>query len=161
MQTGFHLLDNVEKVRAFTVHFIYVCDTGNAVLGSLFPNRFRLGLNAAARTENRNRAVENFKRTLDFYGKVHVTGGIDDVDSSAQPLRGGSGGSNGNTSFLFLNHPVHGSGAVVDFADLMNLTGVEKDTLGGSGLSGVDVRHNTDVTGVLQTELSCHILSPE
>ena len=35
--------------------------------------------------------------------------------------------------------------AVVDFTDLVVHTGVEQDALGGRGLAGVDVRHDTDI----------------
>ena len=42
-------------------------------------------------------------------------------------------------TFLFLNHPVHGSGAVVDFADLMGLTGIEQDTFRGGRFTGINV----------------------
>jgi hypothetical protein len=40
--------------------------------------------------------------------------------------------------------PVHGGGAVVDFADLVGHAGVIEDALGGRGLAGVDVRHDAD-----------------
>ena len=65
------------------------------------------------------------------------------------PDTGGGGGSNRDTAFLFLHHPVHGSGAFVHFADLVRLTRVEQDTLGGRRFAGVDVRHDTEVSGVL------------
>jgi hypothetical protein len=37
----------------------------------------------------------------------------------------------------------------VDLTDLVGLTGVEKDALGGRGLAGVDVRGNTNVPNQL------------
>jgi hypothetical protein len=37
----------------------------------------------------------------------------------------------------------------------MSLTGVEKDTLTGSSLTGINVSHDTEVTGVTQI-LLCH-----
>jgi hypothetical protein len=35
----------------------------------------------------------------------------------------------------------------MDFADLMGNTGIKKDALGRRRLAGVDVRHDTDITG--------------
>ena len=53
---------------------------------------------------------------------------------------------NGDAAFAFLFHPVHGGTALMGFTDLVVDTGVEEDTFAQSGLAGVDVRHDTDVT---------------
>jgi hypothetical protein len=37
----------------------------------------------------------------------------------------------------------------VGVADFVGFTGVEQDTFGSGGFTGVDVRHNTDVSGIL------------
>ena len=54
-------------------------------------------------------------------------------------------GRDRNTTFLFLLHPVHGGVAIVDFADLVGLTGVIQNALGGRRLTGIDVRHDADI----------------
>ena len=161
-----HHIHDVEEVRAVAVHLVDVSDTGNAVLVRLAPDGFGLRLNAAACAEHRDRAVENLQRTFDFDGEVDVTRGIDDVDTGKRlfaaraavdsPLGGGSRGSNGYTAFLLLFHPVHGSRALVDFADFVSFARVIKDTLGRRGFTRVDVSHNTDITRVFQTVLSRH-----
>ena len=66
------------------------------------------------------------------------------------PEAGGSSGLDGDTTFLLLRHEVHGGGAVVGLADLVVLTGVEQNTLGGSGLTGIDVSHDADVTDLVE-----------
>jgi hypothetical protein len=38
----------------------------------------------------------------------------------------------------------------------MGLTGVEQDTLGRSGLTGIDVSHDADIPSMLKRILSCH-----
>jgi hypothetical protein len=43
------------------------------------------------------------------------------------------------------------------FADLIRLASVEKDTLGGGGLTGVDMRHNTDIAIHIEWMAACHI----
>ena len=40
--------------------------------------------------------------------------------------------------------------------DLVVLTGVEQNTLGGSGFAGIDVSHDAEVSGILQRILSRH-----
>ena len=57
-----------------------------------------------------------------------------------------SSGSNRNTTFLFLDHPVHGSSAIMDFTDLMSLAGVEQDTFRGRSFTSIDVSHDADVS---------------
>ena len=52
----------------------------------------------------------------------------------------------GNSPLLLLHHPVHRGGAVMDLPDLVRLPCVEQDALRRGGLSGIDVRHDTDIT---------------
>jgi hypothetical protein len=67
------------------------------------------------------------------------------------PPFGGNGcGGNGDAALPFLLHPVGRRSAVVDFTDFVNHPGVEKDPLGESGLSGVDMRSDPDITGPLK-----------
>src|SRR5699024_420936 len=115
--------------------------------------------------------VQNTQRTFYLNGEVHVAGGVDDVDPMpvllglggiaqqfrVAPVAGGRSRSDGNTTLLLLRHPVHGSRAIVRFTDLVVNTSVIQDTLGGGGLAGVDVRHNADVSGHFQRNVSWHI----
>ena len=41
--------------------------------------------------------------------------------------------------------------------DLVVNAGVEKDALGGRGLTGIDVSHDADITGILQRDFSSHM----
>ena len=145
-----HHIHNAIEVRAVDIHLVDIAHTRNLVHISLSPNGFRLGLNAALCTEDSNGAVENAQRALNLYGKVNVAGGVDNVDTSVVPEASGSSGGNSDTSFLLLLHPVHGSAAIVSFAHLVRLTRVVQDTLSGRGLTGVDMSHDTDVSGTLK-----------
>ena len=60
--------------------------------------------------------------------------------SHTRPECSSRSGSDGDTTFLLLLHPVHGSGAVMNFTDFVVYTGVEQNTFGSSGFTGVDVR---------------------
>ena len=91
--------------------------------------------------------------------------GVDDVDAvrlklfgHTRPERGGRSRSNGNTTLLLLRHPVHGRSAIMHFTDFVVNTGVEQDTLGGRGLTGVDVSTDTDVTVTCNGCCTSHLI---
>jgi hypothetical protein len=65
---------------------------------------------------------------------------------------------NGDTTFLFLLHPVHGGRAVMNFANLVIDAGIKQNTLGGSGLSGVDMRRNSDIAIAVDGSLAGHLI---
>ena len=149
LQSVFHHLYGVVEVSAVDIHFVYVRDTRNVIFVRLTPYRFGLRFNAALGAESRHGSVENSQRSFNFDGEVNVSRSIDDVNSVAFPETSGSGRTNRYTSFLFLYHEVHRCGSVVNFAEFMSLSRVEKNTLGRSSLTRVDVRHDTDVSGML------------
>ena len=55
---------------------------------------------------------------------------------------------------MHLHHPVHGSTSIVDLTDLVALTAVVQDSLGGGGLTGVNVSHDTNVAVLGQFSLA-------
>src|SRR5690606_18283773 len=95
------------------VHLVDEDHTRDVVLFSLTPHGFGLGLNASVGVEQRDCAVENAQAALNFNREVNVTRRVDDVETAlltitALPERGRSSGSDRDTAFLFLLHPVHG-----------------------------------------------------
>ncbi len=149
-----HILDLAhyfEEVCTRTVHLVNVTYTGHVIFVGLTPHGFRLGFNTAYGAERGNGAVENAERTLDFNGEVNVPRGVNQVDfifvARILPESGGSGRGDGDTTLLFLLHPVHGSGTVVHLADFVGKAGVEQDTLRCGGLTGIDVSHDADIAG--------------
>ena len=89
--------------------------------------------------------------------------GIDKVDLVklvvVVPECGGCSRRDGDASLLLLHHPVHRCAAFVNFADLVSLTRIEKYTLRRGRLTGIDVSHDTDITGVMQISC-CHLTYP-
>jgi hypothetical protein len=75
---------------------------------------------------------------------------VDDVQALAQPLGGGGSRSNRDAALLLLLHPVHGGSAVMHFADLVALAGVEQDALGRRRLASINVSHDAEVTVVFE-----------
>ena len=152
VETILHGLDSVEEVSAHAVILVDEGDAGDVEGRSLTPNGLRLGLNAGNGVEDGDSAIENAQATLDLGGEVNVARGVDDLDAVVLtvlvPEARGSSGGNGYAALLLLNHPVHGGSALMDLTDLVGLTGVVKNTLGRGGLTGIDVGHDADVTGI-------------
>ena len=97
-QTVFHHVQYVVKIRAHNVHFVDVNHTGDAVTVGLAPYGFRLGFHAALGAQYGHTAVQYAQRAFHLHGKIHVTGGIDNVDAGrrilivrAGPVTGGCG----------------------------------------------------------------------
>jgi len=149
-QNVLHLANNFEEVGTRTVHFINVCDTRHVIFISLTPNGFGLRFNATYCTVSSNGAVKNTQRTLYLSGKVNVSRGINQVDfisiTGIFPTSGSSGGSDSDTTFLLLLHPVHCSGTIVYLTDFVGQTRIKQNTFRGCCLSGIDVGHDTDIT---------------
>ena len=145
-----NLANHIEEVGPRTVHLVHVAQTRHIVFVSLTPNGFRLRLNTTYSTESHHGTIQNTKRTLHLYGKVHVPRGVYQVDfvliALVRPISGSCCRSDSDTTLLLLNHPVHSSSTIVHLTDFVCQTGVVQDTLGGSCLTGIDVRHDTDVS---------------
>ncbi len=143
-----------EEVCARTVHLVHVTDTGHIVFVGLTPHSLRLGFHTTDGAECGNGTVEHTERTLYLDSKVDVSRGVNQVDfifvAVVLPESGSSGRSNCDTALLLLLHPVHCSSTVVHFTDFVSKTGVEKDTLGGSGLTGIDMSHNADIARIFK-----------
>ncbi|CCJ99810.1 hypothetical protein BN130_2534 [Cronobacter malonaticus 507] len=164
-QTGFDLTNNFQEVRAHAVHFVNERNTRNFVFVSLTPYGFRLRLNTTNCAVNHYRTVKDTHGTFYFDGEVNVPRGVDDVDtvrfillSHTRPECGSRSGGNGNTTLLLLFHPVHSCGAVMNFTDFVVYTGVEQNTFGSSGFTGVDVRTDTDVTVACNRCCTSHLI---
>ena len=153
------VLQTLVEVGAGLIHLVGEDDARNLVLVTLTPDGFGLRLDALVGVEHAYGAVEHAQGALDFDGEVDVAGGVDDVQTLAVPERGGSGRRNGDAALLLLLHPVHRRGTFVHFADLVALAGVIKDALGRRGLAGVDMRHDTEITVILDGMKAGHGLS--
>ena len=153
-----HLLAHSQEVGALAVHLVDKAHTGNLVVVSQAPVGLRLGLYPIYGAEQEHQPVKNPQGAVYLYGKIHVAGGVDDIEvirfglfrrlsvlQREVPGTGGGRRSNGDATLLLLLHPVHGSSPVVHFADLVADPGVEEDPFRSSGLAGIDVRGNTDI----------------
>ncbi len=149
-------VDRVIEVRAHAVHLVNEADAGNVVLIGLPPYRFRLRLHAGDGVENCYCAIQHAQATLDLGGEIYVAGSIDDVDLGVAPLTRGRGGSNRDAALLLLLHPVHGGGALMNFAELVGAAGVIQNPLSRGGLTGIDMSRDADISHPLERYSAWH-----
>ena len=140
-------VQHVVEIGAHDVHLIDVNHAGNMVVVSLSPDGLGLRLNAALCTQNGNAAVQHAQGALHLNGEVNVTRGVYDVDTGIAPETGGSSGSDGDASLLLLLHPVHGGGTLMGLTYLVVDAGVVQNTLGSRSLAGINVSHDTNISG--------------
>ncbi len=165
-QTGLDLFDAAVEVSADDVHLVDESHTRNIVLIRLMPDILRLRLDTALGREDTDRAIQHTERTLDLNREVDMPRRIDDVDAVLQrarrglgfffqsPVARGGSGRDRDAALLLLDHPVHGSGTVMSLADLVVDAGVVKNPLGQCRLAGIDMSHDTDISGPLKRILS-------
>ena len=155
-------LNREVEVRTHLVHLVDEADTGDVILVSLTPHGLRLGLDTFLTVEHGDCTVEDAQRALNLNREVNVTGGVDDVDLVSVPEGGDGCGGDGNTTLLFLLHPVGGGGAIMRLTNLVVNARVEQDSFGHGGLAGIDVSHDADVANLLEVSkhLVCHYISP-
>jgi len=151
-----HHVDNVVEVRAHDVHLVDVDHAGNIVVVSLSPDRLGLRLHAALGTKDRHAAVEHAQAALDFNGEVDVARGVDDVDAVALPEASGRSARDRDAALLLLRHPVHGGSAFMGLTELVVDARVEQNAFRRGRLTGVDVRHDANVSCVFKGILSGH-----
>ena len=173
-----HRVDRGVEVRSDAVHLVNERDPRDEILVRLTPDGFGLRLHAGDRIENRDRAVEHTKRTLDLGREIHVAGRVDDVDPHFDVLKhlvnaglrflrpgaGGGGRRDRDAALALLLHPVGHGRAFVHLTDLVDHAGVKKDALGQRRLAGVNVRGDSDVPRLLERDTcgwanwdsSCH-----
>jgi hypothetical protein len=113
------------------------------------------------RTEQADCTVKDAQGTLDLHRKVHVTWGVNDVDSVLLvleiPKTSRRSRSNRDAALLFLLHPIHGGSAVVNLSYFVGDAGVEQNAFGGSSFTGIDVGANSDITIAVNRGFASHV----
>ena len=155
-QAIMHHVHNVVEVRAHDVHLVDVDHAGNIVMVSLSPDRLGLRLHAALGTKDRHAAVEHAQAALDLNGEIDVARGVDDVDAVTLPEASGRSARDRDAALLLLRHPVHGGGAFMGLTELVVDARVEQNAFRRGRLTGVDVRHDANVSCVFKGILSGH-----
>ena len=143
-----HRADAHLEAGAGAVHLVDVGDARHLVGVGLAPDGLGLRLDAGDRVEDGYCAVEHAQRTLDLDGEVDVARRVNDVDAVVVPESSRRSGGDRDSALLLLLHPVHRGCALVNFTDLVRAAGVVQDALSRRRLTGVDVGHDPDVSGL-------------
>ena len=127
-QTFTNHINTAEEVSTNTIHFVNKANTRNIITVCLAPYGFGLGLNTGHRFKHCDRAVQNAQRAFHFHCKVNVSRGINQIDAVVTPKACCCRRCNCDTTFLFLFHPVHRRATIVNFADFICFSCIEKNT---------------------------------
>ncbi len=74
-----------------------------------------------------------------------MTGSVNQIDLMIFPVGGHSCRNNGNTTLALLLHPVRHCGAFIHIAEAIGATGIEQNPLSRRGLTGINMRDNTNI----------------
>ncbi len=153
-------------VRAGVVHLVDESDARNAVTLHLPVDRDRLTLDALARVEHEDRAVEDAEGAFDLDREVDVPGGVDDVDVvrrelllRAAPHAVRRRRLDRDPLFPLEIHRVHFRADAVfaaHFVDLVDPPRVKEDALGQGRFARVDVRRDADVANAFEGDACGH-----
>src|SRR3990170_7866004 len=80
-----HRLYTFKEIRTDLIHLVDKGDPRYMVFIRLPPDRFRLGFHTLSRIEYGHSPIQNPERPLHLYSKIHVAGGIDNVDPVILP----------------------------------------------------------------------------
>ena len=106
-----------------------------------------LGLDTLDGGYHEHGAVEHREGAVHLGDEVRVTGGVDEVDREVAEREGDDGGADGDAAASLQLERVGLGGAVVDAPERVGHPGGEQQPLGERGLTGVDVRQDSEVQG--------------
>ena len=147
-QFGAELADHPRGIGAASVAFVDEGDAGNLVALHLQIDGDGLRLDAAHGAEDQNGAVEDPKGSFHFDRKIHVAGGIDDIDLMVEPFTEGGRRGDGDAALLFQFHGVHGGADAVFALDVVNGVDslrVKEYPLGQGGFPRIDMGADSDI----------------
>jgi hypothetical protein len=154
-----HHLHRPKEIRPNPIHLVDEGHLGNPIFICLVPYGLGLGFHAFDGAEDRNGPIQHTQRTFHFNREIDMTGSINNMNGVPLPFDRRDGRGNGNSSFLFLLHPIHGGRAIIYFSHAVGLFRVKKDPFSDSGLSRIDVGHKPNISGSGEPFLSSHLSS--
>ena len=104
-----------------------------------------LRLDALDRRDDEDGAVQHAEDALDLGDEVRVAGRVDQVDREVADQERGDRGPDRDAAFALEVERVGLGGAGVDAADVVDRAGGEEESLGESGLTGVDVGEDAEI----------------
>ena len=157
------LVQQVEGVLGLAVHLVDEDDDGGIAHAAHFHELACLRLHTLGAVHHDDDAIDGGQRAVGVFGKVLVTGGVEDVDLVVLIVELHDRGGDGDTTLLLDVHPV-GRGGFLDFVALdgaghLYLSAEEQELLGERGLTGIGVRDDRKRSSSFDFLICCHIFS--
>ena len=120
-QHRFDFFHKLKWIAGFAVKLVHESEDGNMAQGTNLEELFGLGFYALCGVDYHNGSICGHESAIGIFGKVLVSGGIQDIYAAAIVVKLQNRRGYGNTAFLFDIHPV-GNG-VLGAAFPLNRTG--------------------------------------
>ena len=160
-QFGAELADHPLGIGAAPVALVDEGDAGDLVALHLEIDGNGLRLDAAHGAEDQYGAVQHPEGPFDFDRKIHMPGGIDDVDLMVEPFTEGCGRGNGDAALLFQFHGIHRGADTVFALDIVNGVDtlcIKEYPLGKGGFPRVDMGADSDIPDIFKLVLHTSFL---
>ena len=138
------LLKNSVGIGACTVSFVQEEDHRNVFLLQSLEQQFGLGLHTGNTAHDDHRCIQCPAGALDFCGKVHVTGGVNQVKQGILMAKIHAGCLDGNAPAALHGKGIGMGGAGINGAGIADGTGVGKQPFGQGGFACVNVGQHAD-----------------
>ena len=148
-QTIPHHMHHPKKIRPDAIHLIHKGDPRNPILIRLTPNRLRLRFYPTHRIKDGNGPIQDPETPLHLDGKIHMAGGIDDIDSMVPPKAGGGSRGDGDASLLLLLHPIHGGGTFIHLTDLVRNSRIIENPFRRGRFTRINMGHDAYIAGLV------------
>ena len=154
-QEPLNLRQHASRVRALAVGFVQEEQRRNPLLLQGLEEGLRMGLHAFNGADHHHCRVQRPQGTLHLGGKIHVAGGVNEVDGRIPPVKADAGGLDGNTPALLYGQIIGVGRALVHTADATDGPGMHQQLLGKGRLARVHVGKDADVSDVHRNLHQC------
>lgn len=105
-QYRFDFFHKLKWIAGFAVKLVHESEDGDMAQGANFEELFGLGFYALCGINYHNGGICGHKSAIGIFGKVLVSGGVQDIYAAAVVVKLQDRRGYGNTAFLFDVHPV-------------------------------------------------------
>ena len=139
-----NLVDDLECVAAFAVHLVAEGQDRQVAHPANLEQLPGLGFHALGTVDHHDGGIDGGEGAVGVFGKVAVTGGVDQIEPPLTVIVAHRGGGDGDAAFLFQLHVIGPGPSRLAFgADLtghLDRAAEQQEFLGQRGLAGVGMR---------------------
>jgi hypothetical protein len=149
------LFEHTIKISPFSIELVDKHDPWNAILVGLPPDRFALGFNTFACTEDDDSSVEDSQAPFDFGSEIDVAWGIEQIDGTFFPTKRHARSEDRNTSLLFLGIIIGLGRPRIDSPCAVFGPAHVEHLFGDGRFTGIDMGDDSDVSD--RFKLASHV----